>query len=241
MIKLNFLTNPVVMNTKKGLLTLMLILIGISTYAQQKQPVDYADPLLGTSESRWMLTPGVTLPFGMVQLSPDNQAQNWKAGYEYTIGSIFGFSHVHAWTMSGLSVMPTKGILRPQIYPHADAPISTGGTSGHRSRIDKFTEKASPGYYSVDLEDFSIKTELTSTTRCGFFKFTFPETDEGHVLFNLLFPQEYKTQVLDGKITRISDTEIEGYSQQKSSWFNDYTVHFVVRFNKPFKSFGTDF
>ena len=70
--------------------------------------------------------PVPTLPFGMVQLSPDNQAQNWKAGYEYTIGSIFGFSHIHAWTMSGLSVMPTRGILRPGIYPHADAPISTG-------------------------------------------------------------------------------------------------------------------
>ncbi len=191
------------MNTIKRLLASMLILLGISAFAQQKQPVDYADPLLGTSESRWMLTPGPTLPFGMVQLSPDNQAQNWKAGYEYTIGSIFGFSHIHAWTMSGLSVMPTKGILRPEIYPHADVPISTGGTSGHRSRIDKFTEKASPGYYGVDLVDFNIKAELTSTTRCGFFRFTFPETDEGHVLFNLLFPQEYKTEVLDGKITRL--------------------------------------
>ncbi len=80
-------------------------------YAQQKSPVDYADPLIGTSESRWMLNPGAALPFGMVQLSPDNQSQYWKSGYEYTIGSVFGFSHIHAWTMSGLSVMPTKGVL----------------------------------------------------------------------------------------------------------------------------------
>lgn len=212
--------------------------IGVDCFAQQKQPVDYADPLMGTSESRWMLNPGSTLPFGMVQLSPDNQAQNWKAGYEYTIGSIFGFSHIHAWTMAGLSVMPTNGILNPYIYPNADAPISTGRTAGHRSRIDKTTEEAEPGYYSVNLVDFNIKTELTSTTRCGFFRFTFPETNEGHVLFNLLFPQEYKTEVLDAKITRVSDTEIEGYSQQTSAGFNDYTVHFVVRFNKPFKAFG---
>ena len=158
-------------------------------YAQQKSPVDYADPLIGTSESRWMLNPGAALPFGMVQLSPDNQSQYWKSGYEYTIGSVFGFSHIHAWTMSGLSVMPTKGVLNPYIYPHADVPISTGSTAGHRSRIDKDTEKASPGYYSVDLVDFDIKTELTSTTRCGFFRFTFPETNEGHVFFNLLFSQ----------------------------------------------------
>lgn len=205
---------------------------------QQKSPVDYADPLIGTSESRWMLNPGATLPFGMVQLSPDNQSQYWKAGYEYTIGSVFGFSHIHAWTMSGLSVMPTKGVLNPYIYPHADVPISTGSTAGHRSRIDKNTEEASPGYYSVDLVDFDIKTELTSTTRCGFFRFTFSETNEGHVFFNLLFPQEYETKILDAKITKVSDTEIEGYSKQTSAGFNDYTVHFVARFNKPFKLFG---
>lgn len=217
---------------------LSAILVGLNAFCQQKQPVDYADPLLGTSESRWMLTPGPTLPFGMVQLSPDNQAQNWKAGYEYTIGSIFGFSHIHAWTMAGLSVMPTKGNLNPYIYPHADAPISTGRTAGHRSRIDKTTETASPGYYSVNLVDFNILTELTSTTRCGFFRFTFPETKQGHVIFNMLFPQEYKTDVLDAKIIKISDSEIEGYSKQNSAGFNDYTVHFVIRFNKPFKAFG---
>jgi predicted alpha-1,2-mannosidase len=224
----------------KNLLLILLLafLVKTESFAQQKQPVDYVDPLMGTSESRWMLTPGPTLPFGMVQLSPDNQAQNWKAGYEYTIGSIFGFSHIHAWTMAGLSVMPTNGILNPYIYPNADVPISTGPTAGHRSRIDKTTEEAEPGYYSVNLVDFNIKTELTSTTRCGFFRFTFPETYEGHVLFNLLFPQEYKTEILDAKITRVSYTEIEGYSQQTSAGFNDYTVHFVVRFNKPFKAFG---
>ena len=229
------------MNQVPRLFTMILILlclVGMGCSNQKKQPVDYADPLMGTSESRWMLTPGATLPFGMVQLSPDNQSQWWKAGYEYTLGSVFGFSHIHAWTMSGLSVMPTKGVLDPDIYPHADVPISTGHTSGHRSRIDKTTEEASPGYYGVDLVDFNIKTELTSTTRCGFFRFTFPETREGHVLFNLLFPTEYPTKVLDAKIIRISDTEIEGYSEQKSDYFNDYTVHFVARFDKPFKSFG---
>jgi predicted alpha-1,2-mannosidase len=236
------------MDAKKLLLSVFAALIGISSFAQQWQAVDYADPLLGTSESRWMLNPGATLPFGMVQLGPDNQSQGGKGGYEYTIGSIFGFSHIHAWTMSGLSVMPAKGILQPGIFPHADVSLSIDSrAAGHRSRIDKNTEKASPGYYKVDLVDFDITTELTSTTRCGFFRFTFPETREGHVYFNLQFPQEYESKVVDAKITRVSDTEIEGYSQQlgplkiwspHATEFNDYTVHFVVRFNKPFKLFG---
>ena len=213
------------------------------TEAQQKQPVDYADPMVGTSESRWMLNPGATLPFGMVQLSPDNQSTDWKAGYEYTLESISGFSHIHAWTMAGLSVMPTTGVVNPAIYP-PDAPTTTGRTAGHRSRINKSTEKASPGYYAADLINYNIKAEVTSTTRAGFFKFTFPETQEAHVLFNLLFPAEYPFNVLEATITRVSDTEIEGYSKQQSGnfmrlgGFNDYTVHFVARFNKPFKQLG---
>ena len=230
---------------------ILAIILSLSTgiseiNAQHRQPVDYADPLLGTSNSRWMLNPGATLPFGMVQLSPDNQAHG--GGYEYTIDSIYGFSHIHAWTMWGLSVMPARGTLQPEIYPDPEGPVNTGqGVAGHRSRIDKNTEEASPGYYKADLLDFNITTEITSTTRTGFFRFTFPETDEGHVYFNLLFPLEYEGKILDAKITRISDTEIEGYSKQLSPlriWsphardFNDFTVHFVVRFNKPFKLFG---
>ncbi|KAA2242650.1 glycoside hydrolase family 92 protein [Chitinophaga agrisoli] len=215
----------------------------LSARAQHKTPVDYADPMVGTSESRWILNPGATMPFGMVQLSPDNQSTDWKAGYEYTIGSISGFSHIHAGTMAGLSVMPTTGMVNPAIYP-PDAPSTTGRTAGHRSRINKSTEQARPGYYAADLINYGIKAELTSTTRGGFFKFTFPETHEAHVLFNLLFPAEYPFNVLDARITKVSDTEIEGYSRQQSGnfmragGFNDYTVHFVARFNKPFKLFG---
>jgi len=209
----------------------------ISGCRKQMEPVDYADPLMGTSESRWMLNPGALRPFGMVQLSPDNQGDGWKTGYEYTLSSVSGFSHLHSWTMGGLSVMPTVGIINPRIAP-PDAATTTGGTAGHRSRIDKSTEKATPGYYSVDLLNYKIMTELTSTERCGFFRLTFPESDKGNVLFNLLFPAEYPFRVLDAKITKISDSEIEGYSKQTSARFNDYTVHFVARFNKPFKNFG---
>ncbi|RYG04658.1 MAG: glycoside hydrolase family 92 protein [Chitinophagaceae bacterium] len=227
----------------KGIVIGIISMVSVAN-AQTKQPVDYADPLVGTSESRWMLNPGASMPFGMVQLSPDNQGSDWKAGYEYALESVSGFSHIHAWTMAGLSVMPTTGMVNPRIYP-PDAPTTTGETAGHRSRIRKNTETATPGYYSVELINYKIKTELTSTTRGGFFRMTFPESKEAHVLFNLLFPAEYPFVVLDARITKVSDTEIEGYSKQQSgNWmkeggWNDYTVHFVARFNKPFKSIGT--
>jgi predicted alpha-1,2-mannosidase len=226
-----------VQHLNKGLFFVLInAVLMVPAYAQKKEPVDYADPLLGTSESRWMLNPGATMPFGMVQLSPDNQGDVWKSGYEYSLNNIGGFSHIHSWTMVGLSVMPTVGLLSTYRGP-ADAP-TTGWISGYRSRIDKSSEVASPGYYGITLLNGNIRTEITSNTRSGFFRFTYPEShDEAHILLDLDIPGEAKTDILDAKITRVSDTEIEGYSHQKWSW-NEYTVHFVVRFNKPMKSFG---
>ena len=207
-----------------------------NAFAQEKQPVNYVDPFLGTSESRWMLNPGATMPFGMVQLSPDNQGNVWKSGYEYSINNIGGFSHIHSWTMAGLSVMPTVGVL--STHRGATDEPTTGWTSGYHSRIDKASETASPGYYAVTLLNGNIRTELTSTTRAGFFRFTYPHQQENvHILFDLDVPGEARTDILDARFTKVSETEIEGYSKQKWSW-NEYTVHFVIRFNKPFKKFG---
>jgi predicted alpha-1,2-mannosidase len=220
---------------KKISSAIIALVFVINLTAQTKQPVDYADPLLGTSESRWMLNPGATMPFGMVQLAPDNQGGVWKSGYEYSLNNVGGFSHIHSWTMAGLSVMPTVGVLNTRRGP-ADGP-TTGWTTGYRSRIDKATEKASPGYYAVTLMNGNIHTELTTTTRTGFFRFTFPDEEDAHILLDLDIPFENTAEILDAKFTRISDTEIEGYSKQKWSW-NEYTVHFVVRFNKPMKAFG---
>jgi putative alpha-1,2-mannosidase len=164
---------------KKIIATIIAASFATALSAQTKQPVDYADPLLGTSESRWMLNPGATMPFGMVQLAPDNQGGVWKSGYEYSLNNVGGFSHIHAWTMAGLSVMPTVNVLNVRRGP-ADGP-TTGWTTGYRSRVYKETEKANPGYYAVTLMNGNIHTELTTTTRTGFFRFTFPEDEHAHI------------------------------------------------------------
>ncbi|GAA4309061.1 hypothetical protein GCM10023149_03220 [Mucilaginibacter gynuensis] len=221
--------------TLKCIVALLWSITVMPAMAQQKEPVDYADPLLGTSESRWMLNPGATMPFGMVQLSPDNQGGVWKGGYEYTLGNVGGFSHIHSWTMAGLSVMPTVGPLNVVQGPADGA--TTGWTTGYRSRVDKATEVATPGYYAVTLLNGNIRTEITATTRAGFFRLTYPEAQDAHILFDLDIPAEYAYEILDAKITKVTDKEIEGYSKQKTG-FNEYTVHFVARFNKPMKSFG---
>ena len=200
--------------------------------AAERQPVDFVDCLLGTSTSRWMLYPGPSTPFSMVKLSPDNQERCWKAGYEYTIENIAGFSHLHSWTMGGLLTMPATGELKTSPGGERDP------NAGYRSRFRHETEIAVPGYYAVTLDDYGIRAELTSTTRGGFQRYTFPKAADARILFDLQFPSEYGFRVLDAKITKVSDTEIEGSSRQHSAGYNDYTVHFVARLNKPFRSMG---
>ncbi|MBW7989729.1 MAG: glycoside hydrolase family 92 protein [Planctomycetes bacterium] len=229
------------MNTKLSILTYIVLLTTLLNHPSalaQKQPVDYVDPLIGTSTSRWMLYPGSSMPFGMVKLSPDNRKHAWKGGYEYNIENIMGFSHIHSWIMGGLLVMPTVGELKtiPGTEENPD--------EGYRSRFRHETEVASPGYYAVTLDDYDIRAELTSTTRSGFMRYTFPKSEQARILFDLKFPAEFEYDVQWAYIRKVSDSRIEGFSKQCTkdgfcSLQNEYVVHFVIQFSKPFKSFST--
>lgn len=206
-----------------------------------RQPVDYVDLFVGTSNSRWMLGPYAQVPFGMVQLGPDNQGDVWMGGYEYSIHNVSGFSHLHAWTMGGLTIMPSTGDL-VVVNPSPDAPYQ-GANAGYHSRILKQTETASPGYYSVYLYDASVRAELTATTHCGVHRYTFPECPESRILVDLQFPTEwdYGFSVRDARIEQVSDTELEGYADcQSGPWsgWNEYRLHFVVRFSRPVDRLG---
>jgi predicted alpha-1,2-mannosidase len=211
---------------------LILSMVVVTSCTKQKQPVDYVDPFLGTSGNRWMLFPGPCLPFGMVKLSPDNTDDYaMDAGYEYKNNSICGFGHVHSWAMGSFLTMPGTGKIKiqPGKIDHPE--------QGYRSRINHNTEKAAPGYYSVLLEDYGIKAELTATTRGGFQRYTFPKGADGHILFDLQVPEEWKPLLVEASVRKVSDREIEG-SVHRSSGFNDYVLHFVARFNRPFDTMG---
>lgn len=220
------------------LIFLTIFLYTTSLFAQDFNPkstVDYVDPLIGSHDSRWIMFPGPSLPFGMVKLSPDNQELGWKAGYEYSLNNIAGFSHIHSWTMAGLLTMPTNGPLL------TDPGTEKHHEKGYRSTFSHANEKASPGYYSVFLDDYKIKAELTSTMRTGFHRYTFPESDSSRILIDLLTPSEYGYEIFYTEIKKVNDYEIEGMSYQQSlrkANYNEYILHFVIRFNKPFKSFN---
>ena len=220
---------------KKALTFILTFTLAVSMGQEAKKPVDYVDPLMGTTFARWMLFPGVSMPFGMVKLSPDNQRKGWKAGYEYKIHNISGFSHLHSWTMGGLLTMPVTGKLH--IVPGTEKDPDLG----YRSRFSHENETAKPGYYSVFLDDYRINVELTSSTRAGFQRYTFPESETARILIDLQIPTEYAYEIFEAKITKVTDTEIQGYSVQQSlrgANYNEYTLHFVMRFSRPFDSFN---
>ncbi len=200
-----------------------------------RRTIDYVNQFAGSSGSRWMIGPGPWMPFGMVKLMPDNEDLHWKAGYEYNVENIMGFSHIHEWTMAGLLMMPTNGDLKTQ--PGTEQFPETG----YRSRIDKKTEKAEIGYYSVHLTDYDIRAELTATTRASLQRYTFNDPRQARVLIDFFIPAEYPWTLLDLDVKKVSDTEIEGWTLHEchSTGYHGiqkYKLHFVIQFDKPFAS-----
>jgi predicted alpha-1,2-mannosidase len=197
--------------------------------AQTRDYTRWVNPFIGTGEHGHTF-PGATLPFGMVQLSPDTRIDNWdgSSGYHYSDDIIYGFSHTH---LSGTGIpdgcdilfMPTVG--EPQFFSKA----GDKSVNGYASKFLHSNEKAEPGYYSVKLDDDGILAEMTATKRVGFHRFTFPESDEANVLLDLI----WRDKVLDSGLRIVSNDRIEGF-RRSSSWAKDQTIYFVAVFSKPF-------
>src|SRR4051794_22822573 len=133
--------------------------------ATAEPPVSLVDPMIGTLD-HGNTFPGAALPFGMVQLSPDNGGQ---AGYDHDNTRIDGFSHTHlsgvgCGVLGEVRVMPTTGAVS------SDRPSPFGPHYRHD------TEVARPGYYAVDLTRYGVRAELTATTRTGWHRYAFPAT-----------------------------------------------------------------
>lgn len=207
---------------------------------QRKQELsDYVDTRIGTAHSRWMIAPGPWMPFSMVKMSPDNQNMGWQAGYQPSFENIGCFSHIHEWTLGGLGIMPANGDLKVKVGDEQKP------DEGYRSRIDKRSEKAGIGLYSVDLSDYKIKAEITATTRCGFERFTFPADRKDNRILVELHPQtEYDFSLHNISVKKVSDYRIEGTCRQYSPnvWSNDaeqnYTLNFVLEFDQPVAGMG---
>ncbi|MFZ1699990.1 MAG: GH92 family glycosyl hydrolase, partial [Pyrinomonadaceae bacterium] len=205
----------------------------LTAFAQSKDYTKWVNPFIGTG-GHGHTFPGATMPFGMVQLSPDTRIDNWdgSSGYHYSDDIIYGFSHTH---LSGTGIPDGCDILfMPYIgSPTAfDAKEGDKSVNGYASKFSHTNEKAEPGYYSVKLDDEGILAELTSTTRVGLHRYTFPQTNSAMVTLDL----KWRDKLLDSKITRVSGRRIEGY-RRSSSWAKDQDIHFVAEFSRPVTAF----
>ena len=182
------------------------------------------DPLIGTG-GHGHCYPGVTVPFGMVQLSPDNGTEGWDwcSGYNYSDSMIAGFSHMH---LSGtgvgewcdISVMPNIGLIPDTARMF-------------RVKFKHENEISETGYYSVILEN-GIQASFTTTERCGMHKYYFPNGSEPVIRFNLGFAINYDSTIASG-IRKINDSVIVGY-RYSTGWAHIQKVYFAAMTSIPF-------
>lgn len=190
------------------------------------QYIKYVNPFIGTG-GHGHTYPGATVPFGMVQLSPDTRPDGYNdwdgcSGYHYSDSIIYGFSHSH---LSGTGIADYCDIL---LMPSNNS--MEGNRKQYASLFSHAGESASPGYYSVELLKHHIKAELTCTERTGFHQYHFSEKNASVIL-----DLTHRDKLLSSYIHIISNTKIEGL-RRSVSWAADQYVYFAIEFSQPFHS-----
>lgn len=192
----------------------------------------FVNPFIGT-DFTGNTYPGAQVPFGMVQLSPDNGLPGWDriAGYFYPDSTIAGFSHTHlsgtgAGDLYDISFMP---VTLP--YNEAEQPL------GIHSKFSHEKESAYAGYYQVFLQDYKINVELTATERCGIQRYTFPKA-ESAIFLNLKKAMNWD-ETKDSYIEQVDSVTLKGY-RYSNGWARNQKIYFYTKFSRPFDSLQLD-
>ena len=200
-----------------------------------KVPASYVDPFIGTG-GHGHTFPGATVPFGMMQFSPDTRMNDWDgcSGYHTSDNTILGFSTTH---LSGTGCsdygdfrfMPIVGEVK------TDKGMEEDTQTGYRSAFNHENEDAKAGYYAVLLDDYNTKVELTTGDRVGMMRCTFPQTADAHMFLDMVegVNDEY---VYESFIDVESDNAISGFRRTRD-WANEQYLYFYAEFSKPFKAY----
>ena len=198
----------------------------VSNQQKDKSLISYVNPFIGTG-GHGHTYPGATMPFGMMQLSPDTRLDGWDgcSGYHYSDDEIYGFSHTH---LSGTGVSDYGDIL---LMPTNKQVFNNGadGKEGYKSKFSHQKEVAEPGFYKVHLDDTNINVELTVSKRSGIHKYNFPSAENQFLILDLL----HRDKVLDAKINRVSDTELTGH-RFSEAWATDQRLFFTIKTSHSF-------
>lgn len=193
-----------------------------------KEPIEYVDPFINTLGDNGESNPGATTPNGLVKLGPDSDG-NAHSGYYYEDQHLEGFSHLR---VDGVGCNGGGGniLLKPGIGEF------TKDRSKYKERYDKNSETASPGYYSVRLNS-GIEAELTVSPRVGMHRYTFPQTDDAHVVIDL--GRSYAT-MLDADLKVENNNEISGMIKARNVCDKGhYTLYYSIQFDKDFNTYKT--
>ena len=228
-------------------LTIVIVfLLGHTTACKDVKPIEekklveltqYIDPQIGSVHGRWFFYTPAARPFGMAKLAPHTNGYKslggWgPTGYDDRHTSIEGFGHFHEFQIGGLVFMPTVGDVKtvPGTLENPD--------EGYRSRFDKSTEKAEPGYYKVELKDYEIKAELTAAERIGYHRYTFPETTAANIVIDIGHKQGESSDVTQAVAQFVNENEVEGYIETYPEYvkFCDpgkrVRMYFMAKFSK---------
>ncbi|MFY0654943.1 MAG: GH92 family glycosyl hydrolase [Cyclobacteriaceae bacterium] len=224
------------MKHKLSSLIIVLLLFGTFVFAQEKV-TDKVDVFIGTG-GHGHTFPHAMVPFGAVSAGPDWETIGWDAagGYHYDAKNIKGFSQVHlsgtGLTEGGdLLLVPTVGEIQVNSGSHDDP------DAGYRSRFSHEDESARPGYYQVRLLDYDINAEMTATERVGFHKYTFPDSDQTHIMMDLqhhIHGGGDKVKISHLRV--LDETTVSGYRITSGLWARNRHTYFAMRFSKPFSS-----
>jgi len=228
----------------------LLLFVALSaTAAPAPSASSHVDPFIGTDDMGHTY-PGATAPFGLVQLSPQTdlvpysfgegynpETYRYCSGYQYGDRTIVGFAHTHFngtghSDLGDLLVMPTVGELR------LDPGTKDKPQLGYRSRFSHEGETARPGAYAVTLDDYDIGVELTATERVGVHRYTFPESDDAHLILDLTANiYDYPEKTVWSSVRMESDTLLTGW-RQTTGWARSRILYFAIEFSKPVRSYG---
>jgi len=230
------------------LLSIILVFPGL-ILAQKQALTTFVNPFIGTQNAGHTY-PGATVPFGAIQLSPDTDTipmlvngqyqkdvYRYCAGYQYEDSTIVGFSHTHFSgtghsDLGDILLMPANGPIQwnPGTESHPE--------KGYRSTFRHENERATPGLYSVFLDEPKVQVKLTTTDRVGIHQYQFSKQKDNHVMLDLTHGiYNYSDKNAWCFVRMENDTLLTGY-RQTNGWARTRTVYFAISFSKPIRNYG---
>ncbi|MBE8713427.1 GH92 family glycosyl hydrolase [Sphingobacterium hungaricum] len=214
-----------------------LLFSSLASVSHAQQLTQYVDPFIGSDEHGHVFV-GANVPLGAVQLGPSQIAQTWDefngwdwcSGYNYKSNDILGFTHTHLsgtgiGDLNDIMIVPANG--KVQLFPAEFNKMNTG----YGSLFKKENEICVPGFYSVKLDDYQVRANLTATDRVGYHQYIYENTDNAHIFIDLGFKMNWD-KTTDSYFKQINDSTFVGY-RFSTGWANDQKVYFAIRTSAP--------